>query len=134
MFSFPPSSHTHGGVQTRGHSLLSYLALPYSRLTSRSPSPCSRKKIHPVSTQSSGVASEQNVDGSSNMTCDLTDGTSAPLSPGVLKDIEQGTLGAVVRGHEGRTLSSILIPDALLILWCLFFLDILSLVVCPKIL
>lgn len=73
------------------------------------------------------MESEPSSDLSSDMTSDLTDVTSdltdvtsdisdissAPPSPGVLKNIEQGTLGVVVRGHEGRMLDFILIPLAL---------------------
>lgn len=33
-----------------------------------------------------------------DVTSDITDISSAPLSPRVLKNIEKGTLGAVVRG------------------------------------
>lgn len=80
----------------------------------------SRQKIRRVFPKPDGVESEQSSDVSADMTSDLTDVTSditdfssAPLSPGVLKNIEQGTLGAVVRGREGRMLGSILIPCAL---------------------
>lgn len=112
-----PSAHKCEVSHTKRPSLLSQLALPYSRFASRRPSFQSRQKTCQVSPKSNGVESEPSSDVSSDMTSDLTDVTSnitdissAPLSPGVLKNIEQGTLGAVVRGRERRMLGSILIP------------------------
>lgn len=100
--------------------LLSQLALPYSRFVSRTPSTRSRQKLRRVSPRPNGVESEQGSDASCDMTSDLTDVTSditdvssVPPSPRVLKNIEKGTLGNVVRGHEGRMLGSVLIPCAL---------------------
>lgn len=105
---------------TKRPSLLSQLALPYNRFASRRSSLQSRQKTCQVFLKPNGVESETSSDVSSDMTPDLTDVTSnitditsAPRSPGVLKNIEQGTLGAVVRGHEGRMLGSVLIPCVL---------------------
>ncbi|XP_031157141.1 membrane-associated phosphatidylinositol transfer protein 2-like isoform X1 [Sander lucioperca] len=76
-------------------SLLSQLALPYNRFVSRSSSLRLRKTIRQVFPKPNGVEHEQSSDVSSDMTSDLTDVTSetdissAPPSPGVLKNIEQ---------------------------------------------
>ncbi|XP_035802225.1 membrane-associated phosphatidylinositol transfer protein 2 isoform X2 [Amphiprion ocellaris] len=85
---------------TKRPSLLSQLALPYNKFASRSPSFRARQTIRRVFPRPSGVESEQSSEVSSDMTSemtsDLTDVTSditsissAPPSPGVLKNIEQ---------------------------------------------
>lgn len=62
----------------------------------------------------SGAESEQSSDVSPDVTSDLNDVTSDIHSTvpsfRVLKNIEQGTLGVVVGGDEGRKQGSILIP------------------------
>lgn len=65
------------------------------------------------SEQSSDLSSDLTSDMTSDfidVTSNITDISSAPPSPGVLKNMEQGILGTVVQGHEGRMLDSILIP------------------------
>ncbi|KAI3362061.1 hypothetical protein L3Q82_012402 [Scortum barcoo] len=90
------TTHKHEVSHTKRPSLLSHLALPYNRFASRSPSLRSHKKTRQVSPKPNGVESEQSSDISSDMTSDLTNVTSditdissAPPSPGVLKNIEQ---------------------------------------------
>lgn len=119
LFLLPniPSAHKGEVSHSKRSSLLSQLAVPYNRFAPRTPSLRLRQKTRQVFPKLNGVESEQSSDVSSDMTSDLTDVTSditdissAPPSPRVLKNIEQGTLGAVVRGHEGRMLGSILSP------------------------
>ncbi|XP_006804785.1 membrane-associated phosphatidylinositol transfer protein 2-like isoform X1 [Neolamprologus brichardi] len=85
---------------TKRPSLLSQLHLPYHRFASRSTPPQLRKKIRQVFPRSNGVESEHSSDVSSDMTSDMTsdltdvtsditDISSAPPSPGVLKNIEK---------------------------------------------
>lgn len=65
-----------------------------------------------------GVESELSSDISSDLADVTSDISSVTPSPGVLKIVEQGTLGAVVRGHEARMLGSVLIPCAFsFLLW-----------------
>lgn len=66
----------------------------------------SRHKTRQVFPKANGAESELGSDLSSDLTSDLTDVTSditdvgsEPPSPGALEDLEQGTLGAVVRGR-----------------------------------
>lgn len=103
--------------------LLTQLAVPYHRLSYRNSSFRLRQKIRQVFPKSNGVDSEQSSvissDGTSDLTdvtpdftdvtSDITDLNSVPPSPRVLKNVEQGTLGVVVRGREGRMLGSILV-------------------------
>lgn len=122
---FPPSqhhppAHKYSVSHAKRPSLLSQLTLPYSRLAARRPSLQSRHKTRQVFPKANGVESEPSSDVSSDLTSDLTDVTSnitdissEPPSPGALKDLEQGTLGAVVRGHRKRMLESILLPCVL---------------------
>ena len=66
-----------------------------------------------------GVESEQSLEVSfdfNDVASDIVDISSAPPSPGLLKNIGKGTLGAVVKGQEGRMLDSILVPCALSLL------------------
>lgn len=110
-----PSAHRVS--QSKRPRLLYHLVLPYNKFASQNLSPRSRKKIHQVFPRPNGVESEQSSDVNSDMTSDLTDVTSdftdiSSITPslGVLKNIEQGTLGVVVRGDEGRKQGSVLIP------------------------
>lgn len=102
--------------QSKRPRLLSHLALPYNRLT-RIPSPRLLKKIRQVFPKINGVESELSSDLSSDMTsdptdvsCDLTDISSVPPSPGVLKNIEQGALRAVAGGDEKHKHFLVLFP------------------------
>ncbi|XP_035524434.1 membrane-associated phosphatidylinositol transfer protein 2-like isoform X2 [Morone saxatilis] len=90
------TTHTHEVSHTKRPRLLSQLALPYNRFASRSQSLRSRQKTRQVFPKPNGVESEQSSDVSSDMTSDLTDVTSyvtdissAPPSPRVLRNIEK---------------------------------------------
>ncbi|XP_035489726.1 membrane-associated phosphatidylinositol transfer protein 2-like isoform X3 [Scophthalmus maximus] len=91
---------THKVSHTKRPSLLSHLALPYNKFASRSSSRRLRNKIRQVFPRPNGVESEQSSDLSSDLTSDMTsdfidvtsnitDISSAPPSPGVLKNMEQ---------------------------------------------
>ncbi|XP_026153952.1 membrane-associated phosphatidylinositol transfer protein 2 isoform X2 [Mastacembelus armatus] len=86
---------THKVSQSKRPSLLSQLVLPYSKFAAQSLSPLSQKKIRQVFPRCSGVESEPSSSVSSDLTSDLdvtsdiTDISSTPLSLRVLKNIEQ---------------------------------------------
>lgn len=96
---------------------MSRLALPYDRFAPRRAPPWLRQKTSQAFHKPDGVESEPSSDFSSDVTSDVTsdftdvtsdvtDFSSVSPSEGALKDIEQGTLGAVVGGPERRTLGS----------------------------
>lgn len=100
---------------------MSRLALPYDRFASRRAPPWSRPKTSQALQKPNGVkpesSSDFSSDATSDVTSDFTDVTSgitdfslAPPSPGALKNVEKGTLGAVVGGLERRALGSALLP------------------------
>lgn len=107
------SAHTCEVSHAKRSRLLSQLALPYNRLASRTPSRRSLKKVRRVFPRTNGLESELSSDVSSDITDVTSDISSVPTSPRVLKNIEQGTLGVVVRGHEGWMLGSVLTPRSL---------------------
>lgn len=90
---------------------MSRLALPYDRFSSCRAPPWSRPKTSQVLQKPNGVESEPGSGVTSDVTSDFSDVTSdvTEFGSGALKNIEQGTLGAVV-GGLGRTLGSVLLP------------------------
>lgn len=98
----PPSAREPDAGPCKRPGLLAQLALPYSRLASRSSSLRSRKTVRRVFPGSEPVTSDLTPD----VTADVADFSSAPPSPGLLKNMEKGTRG----GREGRAPRSILVP------------------------
>lgn len=112
-----PSAHKCEVSHTKRPRLLSQLALPYSRFSFRRSQ--SGQKSRQVVLKPNGVESEPSSHFSADATSDLSevmsripDVGSEPPSPRVLKNIEQGSLGAVVREEQGM-LGSILVSCVL---------------------